>query len=90
MGAGAASDSRYEKASAASEAYADIHRGLQSLRLGQLQTQRALLAAELFNYDLRAAKLSDLERQRAQSIRNEIADLDRRIGTLEHAQEDSR
>jgi hypothetical protein len=65
-------------------ALSDIHHGLQDLRLGQLQTRQALLRQELFGYQVRGGGgLSDLEKRRAQDIRDELRDLEHQIQTIE-------
>lgn len=87
VGAGAAVDSRYAKAADVSRALTDIHRGLQDLQLGQLQTARALLSRELFDYENRDHRLTVRERQRAQMVREEIEALDRRIEALKTRQD---
>lgn len=87
VGAGAAVDSRYAKAADVEGALRDVHRGLESLQLGQWQTARALLSRELFEYQMREGKLTPLERQRKQTIEVVIRDLDRRIETLQRAQD---
>lgn len=87
VGAGAAVDSRYAKAGDMGRALTDIHQGLQDLQLGQLQTARALLSRELFDYELRDHRLTPLERQRMHVVRDELDALDRRIDSLKRAQD---
>lgn len=87
VGTGAAIDSRYAKAADVERALKDVHQGLQNLQLGQLQATRALLARELFDYQVRNHRLTDLERQRAGALREEIDALDRRIEKLKHVQD---
>jgi hypothetical protein len=72
------------------KALSDIHDGLKTLHVGQLETRRALLASELFNYEVRAGHLTDLERKRAQDIRDELKQLDQRIEELEKMQQGAR
>ena len=88
LGGGAvAYASRLAKAADVERAFKDIHQGLQDLQLGQLQTARALLSRELFDYQIRDHRLTDLERQRANTVREELNSLDRRIETLKKVQD---
>ena len=86
-GAGAALDNRYAKAANVEGALKDVHHGLKNLQLGQWQTARALLSRELFEYQMREGRLTPLERQRKQTVEGEIRDLERRIETLQRAQD---
>lgn len=87
VGAGAAVDSRYAKAADVGRALSDIHQGLEDLQLGQLQTARALLARELFDYELRNHRLTPLERQRAHVVRDELDALGKRIDAMTRKQD---
>ena len=75
-------DNRYAKAGDVGKALTDIHGSLQDLRIGQLQTRQAMLSRELFEYQLRDGRLTWLERQRQQAIRDEMRQLDEQVRAL--------
>ncbi|MDP3766450.1 MAG: hypothetical protein Q8S13_00405 [Dehalococcoidia bacterium] len=85
-GAGAAIDSRYAKAADVDRALTDIREGLQDIQIGQLQTARALLSRELFDYQVRG-RLTDLERRRARAIEEELGSMEQRIDALKRIQD---
>lgn len=86
-GAAMTVDGRYAKAADVERALKDVHQGLQTLHLGQLQARREVLRRELFEYRLRDSKITDLERQRSQALQEELGSLDRRIEVLEREQD---
>mgnify|MGYP001604119625 CR=1 FL=1 len=86
VGAAATVDSRHAKAADVGRALSDIREGLQDLQIGQLQTARALLSRELFDYQVRG-RLTDLERRRARAIEEELASMEQRIDALRRVQD---